>query len=150
MKRFNFKLEKLLAIREYKELLAKLKYANELQKKLNLENMNINLENSILNSILEDYSKTKNGDVIDYNDILLQENYINNLIKIIKTNENKKKEMLELLEKLKEELNEKIKERKIITKLKEKKHENYKKENKKEEIKRLDEVSDRLKKYFVT
>src|SRR4030042_3206070 len=103
MKKFNFKLEKLLAIREYKELLAKLKYANELQKKLNLENMNINLENSILNSILENYSKAKNGDVIDYNDILLQENYINNLIIIIKTNENKKNEMLELLDKLKEE-----------------------------------------------
>lgn len=145
MKKFNFKLEKLLAIREYKELLAKLKYANELQKKINLENMNINLENSILNSILEDYTKTQDGEKIDYNDILLQENYINNLIKIIKTNENKKEEMFELLEKLKEELNEKIKKRKIITKLKEKKYADYKKENKKEEIKRLDEVSSHLK-----
>lgn len=150
MKKFNFKFEKLLAIREYKELLAKLKYANELQKKINLENMNINLENSILNSILEDYSKTKDGESIDYNDILLQENYINNLIKIIKTNDNKKKDMLELLEKLKEELNKKIKERKIITKLKEKKFKAYKKENKKEEIKRLDDVSDHLKKYSIT
>ena len=32
MKKFNFRLEKLLVIREYQELEAKIKYASELQK----------------------------------------------------------------------------------------------------------------------
>ena len=102
MKRFNFKLEKLLTIREYKELEAKLKYAKELQKKINLENMNINMQKSILQSTQDNYSKAKKGDLLNTEELILQENYINNLIKMIKTNENKKSKMSEDLNKLKE------------------------------------------------
>ena len=133
MKRFDFKLEKLLTIREYNELEAKLKYARELQKKLDLENKNIDMQKSILQSTIDSYSNIKNGDIINNEEMTFQENYINNLIKMIKT-----------LSKLKEELTEAMKKRKIITQLKNKKYEKYKKETKKEDIKRLDEIANQL------
>lgn len=144
MKRFDFKLEKLLTIREYNELEAKLKYARELQKKLDLENKNIDMQKSILQSTIDSYSNIKNGDIINNEEMTFQENYINNLIKMIKTNENKKRMMSEKLSKLKEELTEAMKKRKIITQLKNKKYEKYKKETKKEDIKRLDEIANQL------
>jgi flagellar export protein FliJ len=144
MKRFSFKFDKLLAIREYKELEAKLKYAKELQKKINLENMNINMQKSILQSTQDNYSKTKDGELLNTEEMILHENYINNLIKMIKTNENKKNKMNNDLNKLKEELTESIKKRKVITQLKNKKFEKYKEEIKKEDIKRLDEIANQL------
>ena len=144
MKRFNFKLEKLLSIREYEELEAKLKYAKELQKKIDLENMNIDMQKSILQSTLNNYSKTKEGDLLNNEELIFHENYINNLIKMIKTNENKKREMSEILAKLKEELTETMKKRKVITQLKSKQYEKYKDGIKKEDIKRLDEIANQL------
>ena len=144
MKRFNFKLEKLLSIREYEELEAKLKYAKELQKKIDLENMNIDMQKSILQSTLNNYSKTKEGDLLNNEELIFHENYINNLIKMIKTNENKKREMSEILAKLKEEVTETMKKRKVITQLKSKQYEKYKDGIKKEDIKRLDEIANQL------
>ena len=144
MKRFIFKLEKLLSIREYEELEAKLKYAKELQKKIDLENMNIDMQKSILQSTLNNYKKTKEGDLLNNEELIFHENYINNLIKMIKTNENKKREMSEILAKLKEELTETMKKRKVITQLKSKQYEKYKDGIKKEDIKRLDEIANQL------
>ena len=51
------------------------------------------------------------------------------------------------LNKLKEELTEVMKKRKIITQLKTKKYEKYKDDLKKEDIKRLDEIANQLNLY---
>ncbi len=148
MKKFNFRLEKLLVIREYQELEAKIKYASELQKQLNLENMNIQIQKTILKTTIDDYNRSKEGDSLNVDDIIIQQDYINNLIKMIKTNENKKNKMAESLNKLKIELMNTMKKRKILTELKNKNYEKYKKDLKKEDIKRLDEIANHLTQFI--
>ena len=74
MKRFKFNFEKLLIIKEHFETKAKLKYAATLQKKLNYESENRNIENNINNSITDSYKKYQDGDKISFND--MKKNYL--------------------------------------------------------------------------
>ncbi|MCK4797188.1 MAG: flagellar FliJ family protein [Spirochaetes bacterium] len=144
MKRFNFKFEKLLMIREYIEMEAKLKYASELQKRINIENENRVMQKSIIENILNDYLSSKEGDLIDYNNLFFQEEYINNLTYKIKKNKDLKQEIEIKLKKLREDLLIATKEKKIIAELKNKEYKKYQKVVKKEEIKQLDEVAGQM------
>ena len=141
MKKFNFGLEKLLMIREYIEMEAKLKYASELQKKILIENNNRSMQKSILESISNSYLTAKQGDLLDSNQILSQEAYINGLLSLMKNNENEKKDIDTKLLKLRENLTIAKKDKKVIDELKNKQYRRYKEEMKKEETKNIDEIA---------
>ena len=144
MKRFKFKLDRLLMIKEYVEMDAKLKFASELQSKLSLENENSDMKKSILECILNNYSSYNIGDNLNYNDLLFQEQYINSLIYKIKNNKNKTIEIEKRLIELREALNNAAKEKKKISNLKTKEYKKYKKESKKQDIKNIDEIAGQL------
>jgi len=145
MKRFNFRLERLLNIKKYKEEEAKLKYAETLQKKIMLENENKMLKEMIYNSLSNEYPSVKPGDTINFNTLNQTEKYITNAQIKIKINNNKKKIIEKELDDLKIKLDKAVKERKIIDQLKSKKYEKYKKDIKKEEIKYIDEIAGQMK-----
>lgn len=141
MKRFNFRLGKLLTIREYKEFEAKLKLAQVLQQKVKLEIENKMIQKSIEESMYSSYKNFKTGEKIDYNVVNFEDEYINGLLKKITINESKKFELDLKLNKLKEEFFEARKERRIIDELKKREFNKYRKEEKKQDIKKLDEIA---------
>ncbi|MBN2545280.1 MAG: hypothetical protein JXB50_05735 [Spirochaetes bacterium] len=141
MKRFNFKLEKLLALKEYFELEAKLKYAAVLQKKLALDNENKLLEKSILQNIIEDYSQAKTGERLNSDKIIQEGDYTNFCLSKIGLN-NLKKEKIEIeLNDLFVDLKKATKEKKTMEILKEKAYKKYKRDSNIEERKRMDDIA---------
>lgn len=141
MKRFNFKLEKLLALKEYFELEARLKYATVLQKKLALENENKILEKSILQNIVDDYSQGKTGQKLETEKIIQEGDYTKFCLSKIGLN-NLKKEKIEIeLVDLFENLKKATKEKKTMEILKDKAYTKYKKETNIAERKILDDIA---------
>lgn len=141
MKKFNFKLEKLLMIKEYHEMEAKLKYASELQKKIKIENENREMRKSIIETILNNYLATNDGEVINYNTLEFQDRFVNNLISRIRSNEDKNIVLEEKLTSLRNDLLEATKEKKKFEKLKEVENNKYNDKCKKEEMKEIDEIA---------
>ena len=146
MRRFSFRLERLLNIKKHNEEEAKLRYSKELQKKIALETENRTMKETIQSSLAKVNPEIRPGDKIDIISMNQLEKYITNAEKKIKLNNKKKEELEKKLEVLKLELEKATRERKIIDKLKSRKHENYKKEVKKEEIKYIDEIAGHMKK----
>lgn len=131
MKKFVFKFEKLLKIREYEEMKAKQNYAVVLQKKLNIERDNRELEKSILNSNKELFIEQKPGEVFNAADLILYENYAKGArLKIIENNKTIQELNKELIP-LKEVLLEATRQKKTMEKLKEHENDKYTQENKK-------------------
>ena len=145
MKRFKFKFDKLLMIREYMELKAKLNFAAELQKKLKLEHMNREMQKSILKTINASYhGSQKIGDKINISQLSLENEYIDDLMSMISINDDKKQALDTTLNKLRNKLAEASKEKKIIDELKNKAFQRYLKEYKKDELKSIDEAASQL------
>jgi flagellar protein FliJ len=139
MKKFNFRLQKLLMLKEYAEMEAKLNFAKEMQKKNILETENREMRKSILESILNSYMSLKEGSTIEYNDVELQEKYLSSLTAKISFNEIKKKEIELNLIGLREKLITASRDKKVMDKLKENAQKDYRKEYNKDQIKKLDE-----------
>ena len=139
MKRFIFKFEKLLIIKEQKEEEAKLRYSKVLKEKLDLEQNNISMNNMISNIIQTTVIDENNK--INVNSMHFLEEHIDSLKMKIHFNNKKKELLMEKLEKLRQEYIEATKEKKIIEKIKENDYTNYKIDYKKEEIKKIDEIA---------
>ncbi|OHD11077.1 MAG: flagellar export protein FliJ [Spirochaetes bacterium GWD1_27_9] len=144
MKKFSFKLEKLLKIKEHKEILAEEAYAKVLQEKVNFEMENRNMEDAIFSNLETNFNSFKDGDTIDFHNISMYERYLTALELKIEDNEIKKQELEPKLQKLKENLIQATKEKKTMEKLKEKELSNYKNEKKKHENKIMDEVANTM------
>jgi flagellar protein FliJ len=141
MKKFGFKLERLLKIKEHNENLAKEAYGRELQKKISLDIENKQMEDAILNDNEKNFSMFNKGESISSNVLFMQQDYIDGLIFKIYENNIKKKEMEPNLQKLKEQLMIATREKKTFEKLKEKEFQYYKEDYRKNQTKILDEVS---------
>jgi flagellar protein FliJ len=141
MKRFEFKLQKLLTIKEHNEQIAKERYAAELQKKIKLEIENKTLSDEIYKNTLSDYRKFNEGEIIGFDNIFLQEQFVSGTKLKILDNISRINDLEPLIQKLKEELTEAMKERKMMDKLKEHAHEKYKDLYNKHEIKVLDDIA---------
>jgi flagellar protein FliJ len=141
MKKFSFKLEKLLMIKLHNEQIAKEKYAAELQKKVKLELENTKMSEEIYASSLDEYSEISEGAIYDFNRLQLQERYITGLKLKIEDNERLKLKIEPVLQKLKEELTAAMRERKMLEKLKEKELEKYRDEYNKFQTKVLDDIA---------
>jgi flagellar FliJ protein len=141
MKKFVFKLERILKIKEHEEDIAKEQYAKVLQQKLLLEKEINEFNRDIENTINEESFNENN--TLDYNSLTIKDNYIKSLN--IKIGENKERieEIEPNLERLKEELFQRTKDRKIFTKLREKDHQRYKEEIKIDEIKSIDDSANK-------
>jgi flagellar protein FliJ len=141
MKKFNYKFEKILKIKQYNENLAKEEYGRELQKKVALETENRFMEKEINGSMRNDFDSYNEGDVIRFEDLAQNQKYIDGLKFKIRENDEKKTLMEPGLQKLKEKLLSATRERKTYDKLKEKALLRYKDEYNKYQIKALDEVA---------
>ena len=139
MKNFNFKLERLLKIKEHKEKLAKLAYAKVLQKKVLLETENNTLMNEIgaSGNVLD----KDPGEAIDYSNIENLERFVIGAEAKIRNNKSDITGLEPELNDLKDKLSEAMKEKKIMEKLKEKKYKRFKDEVKQHETMLLDEVA---------
>jgi len=141
MKKFVFKLERVLRIKEHKEHIAKEQYAKVLQQKLllekEIEEFYKNIENTINGEVFHD------NEILNYDSLTIKDNYIKGLNIKIKENRERIEQIEPTLEKLKEELFQKTKERKIFTKLKEKDYQKYKEEFKIDEIKSIDDSANK-------
>ncbi|HPO50899.1 MAG TPA: flagellar FliJ family protein [Spirochaetota bacterium] len=141
MKKYNFKLERLLKIKEYKERLAEEEYSKELQKKIILERENKKMSRFIENSVEEEFFEAKVGEKIDIESFYQHERYIRSLeLKTLENNQ-KKEELEPVIQKLKDKLIDATKEKKIMDKLKEKDFEKYKDERNKQDTIKMDEIA---------
>ena len=73
---------------------AKLKYAETLQKRIEIENKNMEMEKYILSSINQFYTTKKKGDSIDFSELNFQNEYVDNLLNAIQINERKKMKLI--------------------------------------------------------
>ncbi|HOJ63055.1 MAG TPA: flagellar export protein FliJ [Spirochaetota bacterium] len=141
MKKFKFKFDVLLRIKEEKEKKAKERYGFALQKKSALEIENNNLKKELINYENRYLKDKKSGDILNYNDLFIEDNYGKGIDLRIAENKKRINEIEEELVKLKEELVEAMKERKMFEKLKERKEKAYNKKVKKIVEKRIEEIS---------
>ncbi len=139
MKKYKFKLEKLLKIKEHREKEAKIAYAGELSKKVNMENQNKSLEQDMENAAIDEYDAHHKGDTLDFSTINSQVQFMRGSRKRIANNIQDTEAMQHGLEELRNKLIEAVKEKKKLEKLEEKEYASYRKEKKKEEIKTLDD-----------
>jgi len=97
MKRFQFRMEKILKIKEHIEMEAKLKFASVMQQKNKIE-----IENKQMNIYIEESMETgysvKGSNELNFFNIQLHEEYIGNLLKKIEINNLKKKVLEEKIE----------------------------------------------------
>lgn len=146
MKRFSFKLQRLLNIKNSLEELRKNEFRTANQKLVE----EINNENRIDKTIKSyqkmfgDLTKKKISPIYLYNHSLYQSFLITDL----ERQRDEVKKCRDELEKQREKLNQAIKERKTFERLKDKKFEDYKFEFEKEEQKELDESTSQLFNYF--
>ncbi len=141
MKKFKFKFEVLLRIKEEREKNAKEKYGMELQKKSILQIENESFKRELINYENRYLQNKKRGDILTFDDIMLEDSYSKAINLRIAENNKKIEEIDNNLIKLKEELIEAMKERKIFEKLKEKKEAVYNKKMKKIVEKRVEDIT---------
>jgi flagellar FliJ protein len=146
MKKFSFKLEKILKIKQYNENIAKEEYGRELQKKVALEIENREMETEIVRCMQGSFAGYTDGEVIKFEDISASQGYIDGMKFKMLENDDKKTRMEPGLQKLKEKLLAATREKKTYEKLKEKAFLRYKEEYNKYQVKSLDEVAGH--KYF--
>ena len=140
MKKYEFRFNKLLKIKEHKEIEAKQAYATVLRQKINIELENSKMEKDVFAAAEEDFESLKNGEPIDFLTIERQNQFSHAVNVWVKKNNDKKKSVEVDLVQLKENLKITMVEKKKIEKLEEKEKKKYHREAKKEEIKNLDET----------
>lgn len=141
MKKYNFRLERLLKIKEHKEKIAEENYARELQKKIIFEQENRSMEKLMEENELSEFDSLKSGDRIDFEYFHQNERYIRSLELKIYDNNIKKDQLEPVISDLKEKLVEATREKKILEKLKEKDYLKYKEEKRKHDTKFMDEMA---------
>ena len=124
MKKFHFKLHKLLDIREAKEKQIK----NELAELVNIQNierskqLELQQKMSERKKILKELMEKK---TFSYNDVMVYEHFTANANKAINIAESKIQQMEPAIQKVRERLIEASREKKVVEKLKEKKYKEY-------------------------
>jgi flagellar FliJ protein len=141
MMKFKFKLERIRKIKEYSENLAKEEYGRILQKKTALETENREMEKSIISRMESNFSDYKAGETIKFEDIILNQKYIDGLNFKIGENEIAKQLIEPELQKSREKLVKATRERKTYDKLREKDYSRYRELYNKNQVKFLDEVA---------
>ena len=138
MRRFQFRLERLLKIRQYREREWELKLADITGKCIVLEKKILKSKDNISHTLDK---RSGLGGTIDIYDLIANEMYIARMKQDIVNAgielEQRKRER----EKVKQKYLEVSKARKILEKLKQRKEEEYYKEAKKEEFKTIDEIN---------
>lgn len=141
MKKFNFKLDKLIKIREHQEKIAKDHYFRVLQKKVRMENENTQMAGEIEENLFEESRYFSEKKEFGYQDIFLFEQYRKGLELKINENNIKKEELKPELEKLRQELLIATRKKKVVEKIKEKQFADYKKKMNNFLIKQQDEAA---------
>lgn len=141
MKRFQFKLEKVLRIRERAEQEAKLAYAEVLQKKNALELDNRNCERIIEDTNAERQEYLSESQMPDFNVFSAFDANIRALLRRQELNNCEITELQPLLDERENALREAMKQRKVLEKLKEKAYENFLLEVENEETDMIDEAA---------
>lgn len=141
MKRFQFKLEKVLRIRERAEQEAKLAYAEVLQKKNALELDNKNCERIIEDTNIERQEYLSESQIFDFNIFSAFDANVRALLRRQELNNREITELQPLLDEREGALREAMKQRKILEKLKEKAYENFLLEAENEETDMIDEAA---------
>jgi flagellar protein FliJ len=145
LKKFQFRLERLLSIKKHQEKEAKIKFAVQLQKKMKLVNQNEQFRQFIMDSLLEKDLSEYDEHQIDQSLLHLKDEYVKSLSKKMVDNTLQYEAMDNILNQLKNELTEAMVERKMLDELKKKKFKKYLKEQKREEINKLDDIAGLLK-----
>lgn len=140
MKKYSFKLERILQLKEHHESEAKLEFAAVLQKKLNLDQQNEQITGELSSINRSNFDAVKPGETVNMLSLKGQGDFERAAALRINANNEQKKEIEKELETLREKLAEAVKEKKKYEKLKEHDYENYKDFVKKEEIKLLDDI----------
>ncbi|MCG8569420.1 MAG: hypothetical protein MJB14_04705 [Spirochaetes bacterium] len=146
MKKRKFQFDKILKLKEHDELKAKQAYAEQLQKKISLEQQNVQLEKEVYQALKEDFDSASKGDQISHLEILLTDHFSQAAHIRMNKNDEQKESMKDHLEDLRGKLTIAMQEKKKIEKLAEKEQKKYKEELKKEEIKKLDDTNYTIRK----
>ncbi len=141
MKKFKFKLEKILSIREKEEEHAKIEYAEVLQKKIGYQNEieTLNIEKAHYESAF--FENGSAGTKIDYNLFKSVDNYNRGVECRINDNLTAINNLEDELKRRESILKEAMKKRKLLEKLKEKEFNKWDIERETEETDLLDEMS---------
>ncbi len=137
MKKFKFKFEKLLNIREYQEREEQFAFARVYQKYLNIKNI-IDFSNEKKEEYL--ISSKKYVENLDINFLVIRDKARTGLSNKVKINKNRLKEQEFFVETEREKLIEATKKRKTLDLLKEKEFNKYMKEVERVENLELDEI----------
>jgi flagellar FliJ protein len=138
MRRFQFRLEKLLKIRQYREREWELKLADITGKCIVLKNK-IKISKENISKTLDERSAL--GGRIDIYDLIANETYIARMKQDIVNAGIELEQKKRQREKVKQKYLEVSKAKKILEKLKQRKEEEYYKEAKKEEFKTVDDIN---------
>ncbi len=143
MKKFQFKLHKLLDIREAKEK----KIKNELAELVNIQNIERNKQIDLRQKMAERKKAlrtTMEKKISSYNEVVLYERFTNMANKAINIAETKIQQMEPAVQKVKERLIEASKEKKIVEKLKERKFKEYSYKLNREIAKENDDMNQKI------
>ncbi|MBN2038653.1 MAG: flagellar export protein FliJ [Spirochaetes bacterium] len=124
MKRFQFKLQRLLDLRAAQEKAVK----NELAELVHIQNIERNKQNEYRLKIAgrKDILRQKlERKTASYDDVLMHERFLDSADKAIRIAEQKIQKMEPAIQKVRERLIEASREKKIVAKLKEKKYQEY-------------------------
>lgn len=131
MKPYQFKLEKLLKVKEFVEREWQMKFARVQGEYIRLKNDILDMENRINHFCRQEQEKEliklqtgKKSAVFDY---LMREDYLHGIYQNIGRTTKQKNDMLPELENLRKKLMEKTKEKKVLEKLKQRQQEQFKK-----------------------
>ena len=141
MKRFQFRLEKVLKIRERAEQEAKIAYAEVLQRKNVFELDNQDCQRIIEETNMEREAYLNECQMPDFNIYAAFDANVRALLRRKELNNRAITELQPLLEERENILREAMKQRKILEKLKEKAYENFLSEMENEETDMIDEVA---------
>lgn len=143
MKKFEFKLQKLLDLREMQEEQVK----NELAKLVSIQNQERVKQQEFNQRIHENYEqlsrKMREGD-FSYQDAMRCERFVDVARRAIKNSQDAIEQMEPEVQKVRERLIEASRERKMVEKLKERKWEEYLYEYNKEMAKEIDDMNQQL------
>jgi flagellar FliJ protein len=143
MKKFDFKLQKLLDIREAAEK----KVKNELAGLLNRQNAVKLRQQNFRNKIIverENFGKKMRDKQIAYQDILMFERFLDSTTKAINIAEHEIQGMESGIQKVREKLIEASREKKVVEKLKEKQWKQYMYELNRETNKENDDMNQKI------
>lgn len=141
MKRFQFKLEKVLKIRERAEQEAKLAYAEVLRKRNAFELDNKDCERIIEDTNAQRQEYLNESEMPDFNVFSALDANVRALLRRQELNNHEIEQLQPLLDERENALREAMKQRKILEKLKEKAYESFLLEAENEETDMIDEAA---------